>query len=120
MATVIAPNKEFSGEVAGVHFVEGQALCDDDNRVALNYFYSAGYAVHGDSQSPEGYEPPELELASGEAPAPEAIDLDSLTVEQLKELADEHEVDLTGLARKAEIVEALSVALGSGPASDQD
>jgi hypothetical protein len=40
----------------------------------------------------------------------ERIDYESLTVNQLRELADARQVDLTGLSKKAEIIDALTLA----------
>ncbi len=45
MAAVTAPVAGYSGEVAGVQFVNGKAETDDDN--ALAYFRRHGYDVDG-------------------------------------------------------------------------
>lgn len=46
-------------------------------------------------------------------PVPVKIDLDTLTVPQLREVAEEHETDLTGLTRKSDIVAAIQSGLNT-------
>ena len=43
MAKITAPNREYSGVVAGVRLVDGQGETDDQH--AINYFRRAGYTV---------------------------------------------------------------------------
>ena len=45
-------------------------------------------------------------------PAPAEPGLDSLTIPQLRDLAGENGVDLTGMKRKPEIIAAIETALG--------
>lgn len=40
---ITAPNEKYTGDVAGVHFVAGQAVTDDP--AALAYCRSAGYTI---------------------------------------------------------------------------
>lgn len=46
---VLAPNREFVGQVAGIQFDHGKASFDrEDNEGAYQYFVSAGYEVDGE------------------------------------------------------------------------
>lgn len=46
---VLAPNREFAGQVAGIQFDHGKASFDrEGNEGAYQYFVSAGYEVDGD------------------------------------------------------------------------
>lgn len=47
MATILAPNKDFTGHRFGVRFKNGKAETDDER--AIRYFEGAGYTVDGKS-----------------------------------------------------------------------
>lgn len=81
--------------------------------------YSAGEEISLDEEIAKGLvgdsilepleETPE-EAVTGEDPATEETeepDLNSLTVKELKRIAEEREIDLTGIYKKADIIEAL-------------
>lgn len=42
---VTAPDKAFTGQVAGVSFSQGAATVPDDKKAALGYFRRRGYKV---------------------------------------------------------------------------
>lgn len=42
---VLAPVRGFTGEVAGVHFVRGEAVVDDGNKAAMQYFRRRHYGI---------------------------------------------------------------------------
>jgi hypothetical protein len=50
------------------------------------------------------------EVQIGEPEPTEPIDYEALTVRQLRELADQRGIDLTGLDKKAEIIDALTLS----------
>lgn len=93
MALVIAPDSNFTGTVAGVTFVDGTG--DTSDTWALAYFTRAGYRIE------EGT-PPDLSWSDTE-------DLESATVDTLRRYAAAHSIDLTGLTRKADIIDRISV-----------
>lgn len=50
--TVKSPDPEFSGEVAGVGFLNGSGQVEDSNRAALAYFARRGYSVDRTPDAP--------------------------------------------------------------------
>ena len=85
LVKVLAPNPAFRGDVASVHFDEGEALVDPgrpDWVALLGYFQSAGYTVDGvrlnapftstPVSGEEGSEATEVRVGS---PAQDALDL---------------------------------------------
>ena len=88
MAEIHTPVEGYTGVVAGVAFADGVGHTDD--RAALAYFERRGYTVdHGAPAYPEG--------TPGE----------KWTVDQLKAYAADHDIDLTGVSGKDNIVKAV-------------
>lgn len=111
MATIKTPVEGFTGTVAGVAFADGVGHTED--AAALAYFRRHGYtieqalpeAVEGD----EGLvEAPATGTPMGEAEGDELIDFESMTVDQLKAFAAEHEYTLGEATKKADIIEAIA------------
>lgn len=51
-------------------------------------------------------------------PAPEADDLDGMTLKELQALADKEQIDLTGVTKKADVLEAVKTARAAKAAED--
>lgn len=81
MAKIIAPNKNYNGLSASVMFVNGIGECTDP--YLISWFKKKGYRVE------------------------EELNLDKMTVLELKEYAEANGIDLGGLSKKAEILEKL-------------
>ena len=94
---VYAKVEGFDGEVAGVTFTNGEGVAATQG--ALNYFIRAGYRIGETTSEVESPEPEES-----------SEDLGSLTVAELKDLAEERGIDLTGAHLKAEIISAIESA----------
>lgn len=93
MAKITTPVEGYTGVVVGVSFADGQGETED--AAALAYFARHGYTV-------EHAEPDD------EDEGDEVIDLEAMTVDQLKAFAAEHEYTLGDAAKKAEILEAIT------------
>ena len=112
MAKILAPNEKFTGKRAGIPFIDGKAETDDDS--AIRYFAKHGYKV-------EGYK----RKAPKPAPqAPKAEDaatdpLAGLTVDDLKALAAEQDIDL-GDAKYKDDIKAVIAAAAPVADSPQD
>lgn len=111
MATIKTPVEGFTGTVAGVAFADGVGHTED--AASLAYFRRHGYTI--EQALPEAVEGDEAEReapATGtpmsEAEGDELIDLESMTVDQLKAFAAEHEYALGEATKKAEIIEAIT------------
>lgn len=87
---ITSPVKGFTGARVGLNFVDGKAETDVTSAIA--YFIRHGYSV---------------EDTEGEDATPEAPN-EEWTVEQLREHAAAHEVDLGGATKKADILAALT------------
>jgi len=96
-------NKSFSGEHMGLVFTLGEAQTED--AFLASRLRSKGYTVAADEGAGG-------EDVSGQDEAPEVcrIKLEEMTVPQLKELADEKGIDLSGARTKAEILAAVNSA----------
>lgn len=81
VAKIIAPNKNYNGLSASVMFVNGIGECTDP--YLISWFKKKGYRVE------------------------EELNLDKMTVLELKEYAEANGIDLGGLSKKAEILEKL-------------
>jgi hypothetical protein len=81
VAKIIAPNKNYNGLSASVMFVNGIGECTDP--YLISWFKEKGYRVE------------------------EELNLDKMTVLELKEYAEANGIDLGGLSKKAEILEKL-------------
>ena len=81
MAKIYAPNENYNGLSASVMFVNGIGECTDP--YLISWFKKKGYRVE------------------------EELNLDKMTVLELKEYAEANGIDLGGLTKKAEILEKL-------------
>lgn len=81
VAKIHAPNKNYNGLSASVMFVNGIGECSDP--YLISWFKKKGYRVE------------------------EELNLDKMTVLELKEYAEANGIDLGGLTKKAEILEKL-------------
>lgn len=105
---ITAPVSSFTGQVAGVQFVDGVAEIEiPRQQAAAEYFGRHGYGVHSDIPAPKGEDPA---LAVGES-EPQGLDLtDPVALEKLKGdeldlIAANHPggpIDLTGATKKAD------------------
>ena len=82
MYKIMAPNEEYTGISAGVSFSNGIGLTGKDS--IIPWFEEHGYKV--------------------EEIKDEAKSIDDMTVEELKAYAEEKQIDLTGLSKKADIL----------------
>jgi len=87
--TIKSPVEDFSGLVAGVHFVDGKGSTDDEG--ALAYFERQGYSVGG--------------ATSDEATAdyPKGDPSDKWTIKQLLAYASDRKIDIGEAKSKDEI-----------------
>ncbi len=92
MAEIRTPVKGFTGKVAGVQFTDGVGETADE--AALAYFERHGYDI-----VPEEQEPDPL--------YPEGDPTEKWTVDQLKAYAADHDIDLTGVSGKDNVVAAV-------------
>lgn len=96
MITIKTPNERFNGVRAGLHFANGVATAEALTPVQRATVTRLGYTIEGD-----------------EPPAPEKT-LDDMTVAELRDLAAERDVDLSGASKKAEILEVLRASESAG------
>lgn len=92
MATIKTPVANYSGVVAGVTFVDGVGETADAN--ALIYFARHGYTIESAAL------PSSLTYETAKDPA-------TMTVAELREYAEDNSIDLTGLTRKDDILDAI-------------
>lgn len=92
MAEIHTPVKGFTGKVAGVQFTDGVGETTDT--AALAYFERHGYTL-----VPKEQEPDQL--------YPEGDPIEKWTVDQLKAYAADHDIDLTGVSGKDNVVAAV-------------
>lgn len=104
MAKVFSPNKDYTGVSATVEFTRGVGECADP--YLLSWFEEHGYRVELDAAElklpvPEPIEEPE----SGES-----VNIDEMTVNQLKAYAAERGIELGKAKTKADILAAIEAA----------
>lgn len=111
MTVVHTPVEGFTGEIVGVSFVDGVGETTDSS--ALAYFARHGYEI--DSGAP-------LDPADPDGPgSAEDSGLEAMTVDELRQMAAEADIDLEGATRKADIIAAITAALDpDGPGSAED
>lgn len=104
MAKIIAPNDKFNGKRAGVAFVDGKAETDDES--AIRYFAKHGYKVEGKAKKAPRTAPavPKVEDAATDP-------LAGLTVEDLRALAAEQDIDLGEATKKDDIKAVIAAAV---------
>ncbi len=81
MAKIYAPNKDYTGIVAGVVFKEGRGDTDDSRMV--EWFKEKGYKIVEEKKEKT---------------------VDEMTVDELKAFAEANGIDLSGAKIKAEII----------------
>ena len=100
---IYAPNKDYNGSIAGVHFINGEA--ETENGRLLQWAKENGFGFEVEAiEVPFDPEPPQ-------SPQSEDIDLSELPVEQLKILAAQAEISIKKGMRKAEIIAAIKAVM---------
>lgn len=97
MAKIYAPNKGYAGKVAGVSFVNGQGITED--RWLIQWFKNKGYKVEEEIE--------EEKVPEDEREETIETDLESLKVEELKEMAKEKNIEGYSKMKKGELINAL-------------
>lgn len=87
-----APNKEYTGVIAGVSFIKGEAYTDDT--WASSWFMGKGYKVKEVNEQKKKSEQPNNNLQS-------------LKVDELKEMAKEKGIENYDSLKKDELIEVL-------------
>lgn len=99
MAKVIAPNKQYTGLSATVMFVNG--IGETDNENLLQWFEEKGYTVERSEL--------EQDLNSLGNQVPD-IQIEEMTVPQLKEYAKANDIDLGEAKKKEDILATIQNA----------
>ncbi len=103
-------NNSFSGEHMGLVFMQGEAHTVDaflaSRLRSKGYTIAADEGVGGEEVSGQG-EAPEANITAAEAGR---IELEEMTVPQLKGCAAAKGIDLSGARTKAEIISAINAA----------
>ena len=89
MAKIYAPNKDYTGISAGVHFSQGVGECTDP--YLLGWFKSKGYTVE------------EIEKLDNSGD----LDLENMTIKQLKAYAEEKKINLGKATSKEGILKKI-------------
>lgn len=108
MAKIYAPNERYAGVTAGVSFSNGVGETED--KWAIQWFKYKGYKVEDEpEENPNAGAEEEIETAQTEAQDERGkhIDLEIMTVPELKELAKEQNVSGYGRMKKDELIKAL-------------
>lgn len=121
MAKITAPNRQYSGLVAGVRLVDGQGETDDQH--AINYFRRAAYTVTDGAEPAGGTQDGEFALAVSELAVSRAFG--KATVPVLKKFADANGIELVdddgaAVTRKGDIVAVIEAALATTPGDQGD
>lgn len=95
----------------GVEFIDGVAVVESLHPERERALRQHGYTIEAD---------PEVEAPFQEAIGEPIIDLTSLTVPQLREIAETEGIDLPAKARKPEIIEILASTSQPIPGSTQN
>lgn len=101
MIKIYAPNKRYTGLVAGVSFVNG--VGETDNKYLINWFEEKGYILETEDNFIEDVEKA-YELVVNEE---NKRVLATLKVDELRELAKEKEIEGYSNMKKKELIEVL-------------
>lgn len=115
MTKIYAPNKRYTGLIAGVSFIDG--VGETDNKYLINWFEEKGYTVESEIVETEENLIEDIEkayeLAIKEDPYSGLIEntikeeLKGLTVKELKELASASNIEGYSNMKKEELIEAI-------------
>ncbi|GAA5417926.1 hypothetical protein Pryu01_03004 [Paraliobacillus ryukyuensis] len=112
MAKIIAPNPDFTGVSASLHFVKGEAETEDE--WLLQWFKSKGYEVE-EQQDSENPQEPEEDLGDLEPKfetenlSAEAID-EQYNKDEIKARLDELEIEYKSSDNKESLIELLKAS----------
>jgi hypothetical protein len=98
MAKIYAPNKGYAGKVAGVSFVNGEGKTGD--KWLIQWFKNKGYKVVEEEIEEEKVPEDEREETI-------ETDLESLKVEELREMAKEKNIEGYSKMKKEKLINAL-------------
>ena len=90
MAKVFSPNKDYTGISATVDFTQGVGECADPH--LIEWFRKKGYTIED------------------EQPGGESINIDGMTVKELKAYAAEKGIELGEAKTKADLIAAIEAA----------
>ena len=94
---ITAPNKDYSGMIAGVQFINGEA--DTENVRLIQWARENGFTVEAEAV-PFEPEPPQW-------PENDFDNLDDLTIRELKEIATEAGVEVPNRVKKSELIQMI-------------
>lgn len=83
---ILSPNKQYTGNSAGVEFVQGIGHCTNPH--LISWFQEKGYTVVEEDKD-------------------EDLDFKKMTVKKLKEYAEANGIDLGEATKKADILEKI-------------
>lgn len=96
---IYAPNKDYNGAIAGVHFINGEA--ETENGRLLQWAKENGFGFEVEAiEVPFEPEPPQW-------PENDFDNLDDLTVKELKELATEAGIEVPNRVKKSELIQMI-------------
>lgn len=108
MAKIIAPNRLYAGESAGLQFSNGEA--ETDNKWLIQWFKENGYKVEEKPEEDVKDDESNDEESKDDNPGDsvdEKDDLEDKTVDELKKLADEKEIEYKANIKKPILIDLL-------------